>query len=465
MGITAISFLAVLAVFLIIGISSIRKKQEDVNNYLTAGYSTQAWIIGLSSVATNNSGYMFIGLVGYTWVAGVSAFWVAMGWLVGDYMMWRGFHGRLRAYSEKHPVNTIPALTSQNPALESSPLRILSAVLTLLFLSVYAAAQLKAGSKALHVMFEWPVWLGAVLGAAVVVMYSFAGGLRASIWTDVAQSFVMLFGMVLLCIVAMVNAGLPWTLADQLHQINPALLDWTPDNMAFGTAAFVLGWIAAGIGVIGQPHILIRTIALRSPADVPTARRVYFAWYVPFALMTVTIGLYARVLLAGELADPELTLPTMAQAFLPEVLAGMVLAAIFAATLSTADSMLLSCSAAISQDLIPRFGQSYVRTKIGTLGVTIVVLVVALAAPADVFTLVVFAWSSLGGTLGPVIVLRVMNAPLTRPTAFVMMLAGFVTLITWQVLGYSDSVYELLPALVVSFGVYILMRPFHRKET
>jgi sodium/proline symporter len=464
MGVTAISFLSVLAVFLLIGVSSIRKKQEDVNDYLTAGYSTPAWIIGLSSVATNNSGYMFIGLVGYTWVAGVSAFWVALGWLVGDWLVWLGFHRRLREYSEKHPVNTIPALTSQNPALESSPLRIVSAVLTLLFLSIYAAAQLKAGSKALHVMFDWPVWLGAVLGALVVVLYSFAGGLRASIWTDVAQSFVMLFGMVLLCVVAMLNAGPPWALVDQLRAIDPALLDWTPDNLAFGTGAFVLGWVGAGIGAIGQPHILVRTIALRSPEDVPAARRVYFGWYLPFALLTVTIGLYARVLLAGELADPELTLPTMAQAYLPDVLTGMVLAAIFAATLSTADSMLLSCSAAISQDLIPRFGQSYVRTKIGTLGITLVVLAVALAAPANVFSLVVFAWSALGGTLGPVIVVRVMNAPLSRATALIMMLSGFVTLMSWQVLGYSESLYELLPALAVSFGVYFLMLPFHRKE-
>ena len=313
-------------------------------------------------------------------------------------------------------------------------------------------------------MFDWPIWLGAVLGAVVVVLYSFAGGLRASIWTDVAQSFVMLFGMVLLCIVAMINVGFPWTLVDELRNINPALLDWTPDNLAFGTGAFVLGWVAAGIGAIGQPHILVRTIALRSPDDVPAARKVYFAWYLPFALLTVTISLYARVLLTGDLSDPELTLPTMAQAYLPDVLAGMVLAAIFAATLSTADSMLLSCSAAISQDLIPRFGQSYVRTKIATLGITLVVLVVALAAPANVFTLVVFAWSSLGGTLGPVIVLRVMNARLTRTTALVMMLAGFTTLITWQALGYSESLYELLPALVVSFGVYAVMRPFYRKE-
>ena len=464
MSVTAISFLGVLAVFLAIGVSSIRKKHEDVNDYLTAGYSTPAWIIGLSAVATNNSGYMFIGLVGYTWVAGVSAFWVALGWLVGDWLVWHGFHRRLREYSEKHPVNTIPALTSQNPALESSPLRIVSAVLTLLFLSVYAAAQLKAGSKALHVMFDWPVWLGAVLGALVVVLYSFAGGLRASIWTDVAQSFVMLFGMVLLCAAVMLTAGPPWALVDELRRIDPALLDWTPDNLAFGTGAFALGWVAAGVGAIGQPHILIRTIALRSPEDVPAARRVYFGWYLPFALLTVTIGLYARVLLAGDLADPELTLPTLAQAYLPDVLTGMVLAAIFAATLSTADSMLLSCSAAISQDLIPRFGQSYVRTKIGTLGITLVVLAVALSAPANVFSLVVFAWSALGGTLGPVIVLRVMNAPLTRATALSMMLAGFVTLMSWQLLGYSDSLYELLPALAVSFGVYFVMLPFHRKE-
>lgn len=464
MGITSISFLSVLAVFLFIGVSSIRKKHEDVNDYLTAGYRTPAWIIGLSSVATNNSGYMFIGLVGFTWVAGVSAFWVALGWLFGDWLLWHSFHRRLREYSEEHPVNTIPALTAQDPALESSPLRIMSAALTLLFLSVYAAAQLKAGSKALHVMFDWPVWLGAVLGAVVVVLYSFAGGLRASIWTDVAQSFVMLAGMVLLCIAAVNTVGAPMTLFEELHSIDPALLDWTPDDLAFGTTAFALGWVAAGIGAIGQPHILIRTIALRSPEDIPKARAVYFAWYLPFALMTVTIGLYARVMLAGDLVDPELTLPTMAQAYLPNVLTGMILAAIFAATLSTADSMLLSCSAAISQDLIPRFGQSYVRTKIGTLGITLVVLAVALAAPANVFTLVVFAWSSLGGTMGPVIVLRVLNARLTRPTAFIMMLAGFVTLITWQVLGYADSVYELLPALVVSFGVYALMRPFSRKE-
>lgn len=460
MDATTISFVAVLLVFVVIGVLSVRKKQEDVDDYLTAGHNTAPWLIGLSSVATNNSAYMFIGLVGYTWVSGLSASWLALGWLFGDWLAWRSFHPRLRQYSEKHPVNTVPAMMSLNPALKTSALRIVAALLTLIFLSIYAAAQLKAGSKALFVLFDWPMWMGAVLGATVVVLYSFAGGLRASIWTDVAQSFVMLFGMTVLCLSAMAEAGSPLSLLQQLKAIDPQLVRLVPENLAFGFLAFVAGWVAAGFGVIGQPHILVRTIALRSPEDIPAARRVYFAWYLPFVVLTLLVGLYARVILGGEQPDPELALPILSDLLLPDVLTGMVLAAIFAATLSTADSMLLSCSAAISQDLIPRFGQSYVRTKIGTLGVTLVVLAISLSAPANVFSLVIFAWSFLGGSLGPVIVIRVLGWPLSRETALAMMATGMLTLWGWYAAGYSDSVYELLPALLMSFAVYGVLEAF-----
>ncbi len=460
MGTTTASFVGVLLCFVFIGVLSVRRKQKNVDDYLTAGHDTAPWLIGLSSVATNNSAYMFIGLVGYTWVAGVSAVWLVMGWLLGDWLAWHGFHRRLREYSEKHPVNTVPAMMALNPALRSSPLRIIAAILTLLFLSIYAAAQLKGGSKALYVIFDWPMWMGAVLGAVVVVLYSFAGGLRASIWTDVAQAFVMLFGMVALFLSAAYRVGGPWALWHQLAAIDPKLVQWVPDNLTFGFVAFLAGWVAAGFGVIGQPHILVRTIALRSPQDIPAARKVYFAWYLPFAILTLLVGLYARVILAGQEPDPELALPGLSQLLLPDAMTGMVLAAIFAATLSTADSMLLSCSAAISQDLIPRFGQSYVRTKIGTLAVTLVVLVISLAAPANVFTLVIFAWSCLGGTLGPVILLRILEWPLPRAVAVAMMAASLVTLLVWQAAGYGNSVYELFPAFAVATLVYGVSRPF-----
>jgi len=459
MDTVALSFVTCLLLFVFIGALSIRRKQASVDDYLTASHQVAPWLVGLSSVATNNSGYMFIGLIGYTYYQGVSAAWLALGWIVGDLFAWRSVHPWLRGFSDDHPVNTVPAVVAQNPAQSGGPLRRMAAVLTLFFLAVYAAAQLTAGSKALHVMFDWPLWLGAVLGAVVVLIYSFAGGIRASIWTDAAQAVVMLGGMVLLLGVGLVQGGAPWVLWRALAGIDAGLVAWTPAAAELGLALFIAGWVAAGLGVAGQPHILVRTLALRDPRDVPRARLVYFGWYIPFAVFTVLVGLYARVLLGGDAFDPELALPLMAQAYLPGVLVGAILAAVFAATLSTADSMLLSCSAAISQDLLPGFGQSYVRTKLATALVTAAVLGIALGSPANVFQLVIFAWSGLGATLGPVLALRVARQPLDRLTAGAMMLLGLVIVIGWRSLGLNDAVYEILPAFVGVALLYLARRP------
>lgn len=458
MGTVALSFIACLLMFVVIGALSIRRKQASVDDYLTASHTVAPWLVGLSSVATNNSGYMFIGLIGYTYYQGVSAAWLAIGWIVGDLVAWRSVHPWLRRFSDDNPVNTVPAVVAQNPAQKGGPLRRIAAVVTLVFLAVYAAAQLTAGSKALHVMFDWPLWLGAVLGAAVVLVYSFAGGIRASIWTDAAQAVVMLGGMILLLTAGILQAGAPWTLWRTLGEIDVSLVTWTPAAAELGLGLFIAGWIAAGLGVAGQPHILVRTLALREPGDIPRARRVYFGWYIPFASFTVLVGLYARVLLGGDAFDPELALPLLAQAYLPGVLVGAILAAVFAATLSTADSMLLSCSAAISQDLLPGFGQSYARTKLATALITIVVLSIALTSPANVFELVIFAWSGLGATLGPVLVLRVAHQPLDRLTAGAMMVLALVVVIAWRAIGLNDAVYEILPAFAAVAVLYLVRR-------
>jgi len=458
MAATALSFITCLLIFVAIGAMSIRRKQASVDDYLTASHQVAPWLVGLSSVATNNSGYMFIGLIGYTYYEGISASWLAFGWIAGDIVAWRSVHPWLRRFSQRNPVNTIPAVVAQNPA-QSGPLRYLGAVLTLVFLAVYAAAQLTAGSKALHVMFDWPVWLGIALGATVVLVYSFAGGIRASIWTDAAQAMVMLGGMVLLLGVGIVQAGAPWTLWQSLARIDPSLVQWTPESARLGLLPFAAGWIAAGLGVAGQPHILVRTLALRDPGDIPRARRVYFGWYIPFATATLLVGLYARLLLSGDGFDPELALPLMAQQYLPGVLVGAILAAVFAAALSTADSMLLSCSAAISQDLLPRFGQSYARTKLATVLVAVAVLATALASPANVFELVIFAWSGLGATLGPVLALRVTHQPLDRATAAMMMVLALCIVIAWRWLGLNEAVYEILPAFAGVLVLYLVRRP------
>jgi len=239
----------------------------------------------------------------------------------------------------------------------------------------------------------------------------------------------------------MANAGGPGPLWHRLAEIDPALVALAPEGLVLGLPLFVLGWVAAGLGVAGQPHLIVRTLALRDPADIGSARRVYFAWYLPFVVMTL-------------LPDPELALPLMAASYLPAVGVGMVLAAVVAAAMSTADSMLLSTSAAVSQDIFHRFGQSYVRTKIGTALVTAAVVTIALGAPANVFQLVVLAWSGLGATLGPVLVVRVFRWPLGYATAFAMVLAGLAGVLGWRAAGLAESVYEILPGFVCAAAVY-----------
>jgi len=450
------TFIAVMLAFVAIGALSMRRKAASVDDYLTASSRVPAWLVALSAVATNNSGYMFIGLIGFTFVEGLSAAWLAFGWLVGDLLAWYSVHPALRRFSEANPVNTVPAVIAQRGERTGGRLRELTGVLVVVFLAVYAAAQLLAGSKVLNVVFGWPSWLGVTGGAAVVLLYSFAGGLRASIWTDAAQSLVMLFGMFALLAAGWSNLGGPGTLFDALRAIDAGLVTAVPEGLLFGLPLFVLGWIAAGLGVAGQPHLVVRTLALRSPAEIGAARRVYFAWYLPFATMTILVGLYARALFDGSsaLPDPELALPLMAASFLPDLGVGLVLAAVVAAAMSTADSMLLSTSAALSQDIFQRFGQSYVRTKLGTALVTAAVVAIALGAPGNVFELVILAWSGLGASLGPPLVVRVLGWPLNDLTAFAMVLAGLAGVLVWRALGLQDSIYELLPGLCCAFAAY-----------
>lgn len=452
----ATTFLLVMLVFVAIGALSMRRKANSVDDYLTASSQVPPWLVGLSAVATNNSGYMFIGLIGFTFVEGVSAAWLAFGWLLGDLLAWYTIHPAVRRFSENHPVNTVPALIAHRGERSGGPLRALTGLLIVVFLAVYAAAQLMAGGKVLNVVFDWPAWLGVIGGAGVVLVYSFAGGLRASIWTDAAQSFVMLFGMVALLAAGLLDIGGPVTLWRALGGIDPALTTLVPDGLVLGFPLFLLGWIAAGLGVAGQPHLIVRTLALRSPDGIRAARRVYFAWYLPFVIMTVLVGLYARALFDGapDMLDPELALPLMARTYLPDIGVGIVLAAVVAAAMSTADSMLLSTSAAVSQDMFHRFGQSYVRTKLGTALVTVAVVLIAVGAPANVFELVILAWSGLGATLGPALTVRVLGWPLGYPTAFAMVVAGLAGVLGWRALGLADAVYEILPGFACAAAAY-----------
>jgi sodium/proline symporter len=457
------SFVAFLVLFTVIGVASARHRAETPDDYLLAGRSVPPWLTALSSVATNNSGYMFIGQIGFAYEVGLRSVWLALGWIVGDLMAWAFVHRRVRERSGELDARSVPSLLGARDG-RGRAIVIVAALLTLVFLGVYAAAQLKAGSKSLHVLFGWNETVGAVLGAVIVVVYCFSGGIRASIWTDAAQSMVMLVAMAGLLVYAFVAVGGPAELGARLWAIDPALVRLVAsDGSYLELGLWTLGWVGGGLGVIGQPHILVRTMALDSPKSVPRTGAIYFAWFVPFYAMAIGIALYARVLLPS-LSDAELALPSLASELMPPVLVGVVLAGLFSATMSTADSQILACSAAITHDLWPRLGESYLANKLGTLGIAALALGIALFAGSGVFELVLYAWAALAVTIGPVLLVRIGGGAPAGWVGVAMMATGLVTMFVWRGLGWAAAVYEILPGIVAALAVFALTRPVDRTE-
>ena len=247
-----ISFAAFLLAFTLIGLSSARVSRGTRHDYYLADSSVKPWLVGLSAVATNNSGYMFIGVIGYTYVTGLAAVWLMIGWILGDFLGSQFVHARLRrATAASGEVSYAGVLANWYGGNNGQLQRVIGAI-SLLFLLAYASAQLVAGSKALHVLFEWPQWAGAVMGAILVVLYCMAGGIRASIWTDAAQSVVMLLAMAVLLVLATGALGGVAATLDSMRAV-PHFLDWFPRDLALpgatGAALFVVGWLFAGLSV------------------------------------------------------------------------------------------------------------------------------------------------------------------------------------------------------------------------
>ncbi len=236
-----------------------------------------------------------------------------------------------------------------------------------------------------------------------------------------------------------------------------------PNGLAFGFTLYLLGLTFGGIATIGQPHILIRFMAIDATDSIKKARRIYFVWYVFFSIAAFAVGLYARVILpelgAGlEGADlnraTEAALPTLSIELLPPVLIGVMLAGLFAATMSTADSQILACSAAITQDAFPSLSKSTRASKIATLSVAALALVIALVAESGVFTIVLMAWSILGAALAPLLVIRLAGWWLPSWLALMMMLVGISTVVAWGESAFSGAIFKAMPGMLAPFVFY-----------
>jgi sodium/proline symporter len=272
----------------------------------------------------------------------------------------------------------------------------------------------------------------------------------------------MVGSVMLLLGVALFRIGGFGSLWSQLAELDPKYVDWQPQNLRFGFPVFMFSWIAAGAGVVGQPHLMTIAMTIDSSESVVRARRVYFVWYWIFAACCILVGLCCRVWLNDTINagyDAEMALPKLASELLPGALVGVILGALFAATLSTADTQIICSSAALTQNLIPAWGKTYTGAKRGMLVTAGGVLLIALFGSSSVFELVVLSWSCLAASLGPILAVRTWRWPLNNTVGAAMILGGLAVALFWRYgLQLSSSVYEVLPGMLAGFLVYGVSR-------
>lgn len=451
------SFIFFLVLFLGVGLASAFASKGTRKDYYLANSTVKPWLVALSAVATNNSGYMFIGVIGYTYVTGLASIWLMIGWILGDFVASLFIHRKLReATGETHEASFAGVMAAWH-GRSFTAWRRMAAVVMVIFLGAYSAAQISAGGKALHGVLGWQPETGAVIVAGMVLAYSIAGGIRASIWTDALQSFVMIGAMCVLFYVGVSGQG-GWGATVNAWNGVPDFMNLFPGDLLFpgalGISLFVVGWMFAGASVIGQPHIMVRFMTLDDPGSMGRVRGWYYSYFTIFYLLATGVGMLSRLYLPDlQAMDPELALPTMAVELLPAILVGVVLAGIFAATMSTADSLVLSCSAAVTHDLLPTKLENPREIKLATTAVTALALFIALSDNSSVFSLVILAWSVLASAFAPMLLLMAARRDIGEGAAIGMMIAGVATALVWRELGYHAYVYEGMPGILAGLAL------------
>ncbi len=453
-------FIAFLLAFIAIGAASIFQSKSSTEDYLTASKSIPPWLAGLSAIATNNSGYMFIGMIGLTYTTGLSSIWLMIGWLVGDVCVNLLFVRKIREGCDSGEVKSFGDVISFWNGKNYPVLRVVSGLITVSFLTVYAAAQFKAGSKATQVMFEWSPHTGVLVGAGIVLIYCAAGGIRASIWTDAAQSIVMICGMSMIMVAGIVKLGGVSAAYAQMTAISDTFMTLPPRPTMLGSVLFTAGWFFGGACVIGQPHIVVRFITLRDTKDVNAMRFYYYSWFTVFYCVTIVVGLLSRVLLQNaEMFDAELALPEITMLLLPKPLVGAILAALFAATMSTADSLIIACTTAVSFDIFAN-RKNLIITKFTTIFIVAVAIYIAVNGSQTVFWLVLDAWGMLGSAFIPLVFLRTFRQPCNEALAVFISLFGLAVFIVWSRTGMNDTIYAAAPGILSGLLLYTAIRFF-----
>ncbi|KEQ16967.1 sodium/proline symporter PutP [Endozoicomonas numazuensis] len=460
---TIVTFVVYLAMMLMIGLWA-WKRTANSEDYFLGGRSLGPWPAALSAGASDMSGWLLLGLPGYAFASGVEAFWLAGGLLIGTWLNWLLLARRLRVYSEASGnALTLPEFFTNRFRDTSKMLQVVSAFFILLFFLFYTSSGLVAGGKLFETVFGLDYTWAVIIGTLCVISYTLFGGFLAVSWTDLVQGLLMAAAMVIVPVIALQTGNTDTSLFEQLRVHNAELLN--PFTTSSGEA---LGWMAIvslmtwGLGYFGQPHILARFAGIRSEKDVPTARRIAVGWSAISMLGAIMVGLIGLLYINEmdlSLGDGETIFMVMVNALFHPVVAGILLAAILAAIMSTADSQLLVSSSALAEDFYKAVLRKDADQKevlmVGRLAVILIALValtLAMSPDSSVLGLVSYAWAGFGAAFGPALLMSLYWKRMNRNGALAGIIVGGVTVVLWkQVSGGIFDLYEIVPGMLFAF--------------
>jgi sodium/proline symporter len=445
------------ALLLAIGLYSARISSKDQAGFLLGGRKLKAIVVGLSAVVSGRSAWLLLSVSGLAFVYGIATIWFAVGYTIAEFIMFLTMARKLRRETENQGDITLPDYLSSRFRGKSSLIRLLSASIIIIFMVTYVGAQIKAGGKALEAGFHLAEWQGVLITGIVILVYTAVGGFLAVSLTDVLQAFMMLLSLVGLPIVAFLAAG-GWGPVTEALDAN--MLDFT-----FLPLGVFLGAVGIGLGSTGSPHILVRFMSIEDEKKLVAAGFLGLFWNLVMACGAVAIGVIGKATVPLQNlpgADREMIFPVVATV-LPPFFFGLVIASVFAAIMSTADSQLLVATSAVARDIYEktiRKGKSVNERIMVMLNRTMVVILsligigIALFASSYVNFLVLLAWTGLGCTFGPIVILSLYWQKTTSAGAITGLLAGTVITFIW---GLTPRLKAIIHEVVVVFFVTLLV--------
>ena len=448
---TLLGFILYLIVILYVGFRTYRIN-KSYKDYFIAGRKLNPWVVAFSERASSESSWLILGLPGAAFALGFVEIWSALGCTLGVIASWTFVAKPLRIETEKYDAITLPDYYAEKFGNDTA-IRLIAAIIIVFFFLFYLAAQFNGAGKVFNVTFGIPHVWGMILGAVIIVFYTMLGGFFAVAWTDLIQGIIMIGALVILPLVGLIELAQHGTnLADAVSSSGSNFTSLTGGKIGWAAVAAVIAGLSWGLGYMGQPHLVTRFMSIRSADEIKISRRIAIVWAIPAFAGAILIGLCFLALKNNgffegiDLSDPEIVMPLFTKTILPAWLAGIFISGAVAAMMSTADSQLLVISSSLIQDIYHKVMKSKVSdekllylSRIITVLVGIIGFIIALTSTKLIYQLVSYAWSGLGSSFAPTLLLILYWKKTTSQGVIAGMLTGFITTIIWTEIAALNS--------------------------